>query len=130
MLKTPNRRLSYKERVQIHTLAESGWKQKDIAQWLGIPSTTISLCLRTPITPTKLQGRKPLLNTLLRHLLVRHATKNAKQQRKTRKEIASKLSINVCRRTLIKAFKKELYYCCKVTEKPFLTLKRIGDCVK
>jgi hypothetical protein len=125
MPKTPNRRLSYKERVQIHTLADIGWKQKDIAQKLRIPPTTVSLCLHTPVTPTKPQGRKPLLNTPLRHLLVRHVTKNAEQRRKTHKKIASKLSINVCRRTLIKAFKRELYYRRKATEKFFLTLERM-----
>jgi len=59
----------------------------------------------------------------MRQLLVRHATKNTEQRRKTRKEIAYKLEINVCRRTLIKAFKKKLYHCCKATQKPFLTKK-------
>jgi hypothetical protein len=59
----------------------------------------------------------------MRQLLVRHATKNAEQRRKTRKEIAYKLGIKVYCRTLIKAFKKELYYCRKATQKPFLTEK-------
>jgi IS30 family transposase len=130
MPKTPNRCLTYKERIQIHTLAEIGWQQKVIAQKLGIPPSTVSLCLRTPTTPTKPQGRKPLLDTPLRHLLVRHATENAEQRRKTREEIASELSINVCRRTLIKAFEKELYHRRKATEKPFLTPERMQDRVR
>jgi len=37
MPKTPDRRLTYKERVQIWTLREEGLAQKDIAQKLGIP---------------------------------------------------------------------------------------------
>jgi IS30 family transposase len=121
MLKTPNRRLTYKERVQIWTLREAGWKQKDIAKHLGIPDTTVSRCLRTPTTPTKPQGRRPKISTPLRILLVRHATQNAKQRRKTREEIAHELRISACRRTLIKAFKKELYHRRKATEKPYLT---------
>jgi len=60
-------------------------------------------------------------NTPLRHLLVQHATQNAEQRRKTREEIAHELGINVCRRTLIKAFEKELYHRRKATLKPLLT---------
>jgi hypothetical protein len=37
MPKTPNRRLTYKERIRIHTLAEVGWKQGAIASYLAIP---------------------------------------------------------------------------------------------
>jgi hypothetical protein len=126
MPKTPNRRLTYKERIQIHTLAEIGWQQKAIAQKLGIPRSTVSNCLHTPITPTKPQGRKPILDTPLRTLLVRHATENAEQRRKTREEIASELGINACRRTLLRAFEKELYHRRKATEKPFLTPKNMA----
>jgi len=120
-MKTPRRRLSYKERVQIHTLAEVGWTQTAISKQLGITQQAISLCLRAPCTPTKPKGREPILNTPLRRLLVQHATQNAKQRRKTREEIAQELRIDVCRRTLIKAFEKELYHRRKATEKPFLT---------
>ena len=59
----------------------------------------------------------------MRQLLVRHATKNAEQRRKTREEIAHELGIDVCRRTLIKAFEKELYHRRKATHKSFLTEK-------
>lgn len=121
MPKTPDRRITYKERVQIWTLREEGLTQKDIAQKLGIPQQTVSRCLRTPLTPSKPQGRPPILDTPLRKLLVRHATQNAEQRRKTREEIADELGINVCRRTLIKAFEKELYHRRKATEKPLLT---------
>lgn len=121
MPKTPNRRLSYKERVKIHTLAEIGWKQVAIAQQLGISQQNVSNCLRSPSTPTKPKGRQPILNTPLRHLLVSHATENSEQRRKTREQIAHELGIDVCRRTLIKAFEKELYYRRKATQKPFLT---------
>src|SRR3954468_651366 len=120
---TPRRRrqLTYKERVKIHTLAEAGWTQTAISRQLGIAQNTISCCLRAPCTPTKPKGRKPILNTPLRHLLVRHATENAEQRRKTREEIALEVGINVCRRTLIKAFEKELYHRRKATKKPFLS---------
>ena len=37
MPKTPLRRLTYKERIRIYTLAELGWKQVAIASYLGIP---------------------------------------------------------------------------------------------
>ena len=127
MPKTPCRRLTYKERVQIHTLADIGWKAPAIALKLGIPQLTVYLCLKTPHTPQKPQGRAPLLNTPLRHLLVRHATKNSEQRRKSREEIAHELGINVCRRTLIKAFEKELYHRRKATEKPLLTPQHIED---
>ncbi|ORY05493.1 hypothetical protein BCR34DRAFT_590906 [Clohesyomyces aquaticus] len=121
MAKTPSRRLTYKERVKILTLAEFGWKQVAIAQQLGIRQSTISNCLRSPCTPTKPKGSRPILNTPLRCLLVRHATENAEQRRKTREQIAYELGIDVCRRTLIKAFGKELYHRRKATQKPFLT---------
>jgi hypothetical protein len=127
MPKTPNRRLTYKERIKIQTLAEIGWPQKAISQKLGIPRSTVSLCLQTPQTPTKPQGRPPILDTPMRQLLVRHATENAEQRRKTREEIAHELGINVCRRTLIKAFEKELYHRRKATQKPFLTEKHKRD---
>ncbi|KAF2180005.1 hypothetical protein K469DRAFT_796755 [Zopfia rhizophila CBS 207.26] len=65
MPKTPQRRLTYKERVRIHTLAELGWKQVDIARQLGIPQQTISICLKSPETPTKPKGRPPILDTPL-----------------------------------------------------------------
>ena len=130
MPKTPNRRLTYKERIRINTLHEIGWKQKDIAQKLGIPASTVSLCLRTPETPTKPKGRSPILSTPFRILLVRHATENAEQRRKTREEIAQELGITVCRRSLIKAFEKELYHRRKATEKPFLTDQHKADRVK
>ena len=78
MAKTLNCRLTYKERVKIYTLAKIGWTQTAIAQQLRIPQRTVSRCLQLPTTPTKPKGRLPLLNTLLRHLLVRHATKNVK----------------------------------------------------
>ncbi|KAF2180178.1 hypothetical protein K469DRAFT_796305 [Zopfia rhizophila CBS 207.26] len=120
MPKTPQRRLTYKERVRIHTLAELGWKQVDIARQLGIPQQTISICLKSPETPTKPKGRPPILDTPLRQLLVRHATEDAEQRRKTCEEIAHELGINVCRRLLIKAFEKELYHRRKATEKPFI----------
>ncbi|ORX99350.1 hypothetical protein BCR34DRAFT_127106 [Clohesyomyces aquaticus] len=80
MLKTPNRRLTYKERVKIHTLAEIRWSQTAISYHLGILPRTVLNCLRSPVTPTKPTGRKPILNTPLRNLLVRHATKNVKQR--------------------------------------------------
>jgi IS30 family transposase len=120
---TPPRRrqLTYKERVKIHTLAEIGWTQTAISQQLAIPQPTISRCLQARCTPTKPKGRKPVLNTPLRRLLVQHATENAEQRRKTREEIAQELGINVCRRSLIKAFEKELYHRRKATRKPFLS---------
>ena len=120
-MKTPRRRLTYKERIQIHTLSDLGWTQRAISQKLGIRQQTISLCLRAPCTPTKPTGRNPILDTPLRRLLVQHTTQNAEQRRKTREEIAHELGITVCRRTLIKAFEKELYHRRKATEKPFLT---------
>ena len=110
MPKTPQRRLTYKERVQIHTLRELGWNQKAIGLYIKVPQNTISICLRQLATPTKQAGRKPLLNTPIRQLLVRHATENAEQRRKTREQIAHKLGIQACRRSLVKAFEKELYY--------------------
>ena len=125
--KTPNRRLPYKERVQIHTLREIGWKHQDISEHLKIPRPTVSLCLRMPETPTKPKGRRPILSTPFRILLVRHATENAEQRRKTREEIAKELGITVCRRSLIKAFEKELYHRRKATEKPFLTEQHKAD---
>jgi len=79
------------------------------------------VCLRGPITPTKPYGRPPILDTPLRKLLVRHATENVEQRRKTREQIAYELGINVCRRTLIKAFEKELYHRRKATLKPWLS---------
>src|SRR3954469_66342 len=122
MPKTPLRRLNYKERVQIHTLHELGWTQVAISRYLGVPQRTISDCLRQSITPTKPQGgRPPIFDTPLRKLLVRHATENAEQRRKTREQIAQELGINVCRRTLIKAFEKELYHRRKATLKPWLS---------
>jgi ribosome-binding protein aMBF1 (putative translation factor) len=128
MPKTPKRRLSYKERVQIHTLYfDAGWKQKDIATKLQIPARTVSDCIASPLTPTKQKGRAPILNTPLRHLLVQHATENSYQRRKTREQITHELGISVCRRTLIKAFKKELYHRRKATKKPFLTEKHKAD---
>ena len=120
-MKTPRRRLSYKERIQIHTLAELGWTQTAISQRLGIQQRTISNCLRAPCTPIKLKGRKPILNTPLRRLLVQYATENAEQRRKTREVIAQELGIDICRRSLIKAFEKELYYRRKAMLKPFLS---------
>ena len=69
-MKTPRRRLSYKERVQIHTLAEVGWTQTAISKQLGITQQAISLCLRAPCTPTKPKGREPILDTPLRRLLI------------------------------------------------------------
>ena len=120
-MRTPRRRLSYKERVQIHTLHELGWTQKSISAYLHISQTTISHCIRSPITPTKGRGRQPILDTPLRKLLVRHATENVEQRRKTREQIAHELGINVCRRTLIKAFEKELYHRRKATLKPWLS---------
>jgi transposase len=127
MPKTPNRRLTYKERVQIWTLREAGWKQKDIATHLGIPQTTVSLCLRTPTTPAPPRGRPSKISTPLRILLVRHATQNAEQRRKTREEIAQELGISACRRTLVKAFEKELYHRRKATEKPLLTKEQMNE---
>jgi IS30 family transposase len=127
MPKTPKRHLTYKDRVRIHTLAELRWKQVAIASYLGVAQQTISNYLQSQETPTKPKGRPPTLDTPLQHLLVRHATKNAKQRRKTREEIAQELGINVCRRTLIKAFKKELYHRRKATQKPFLTNKHKSD---
>jgi len=66
----------------------------------------------------------------MRQLLVRHATENAEQRRKTREEIAYELGIDVCRRTLIKAFEKELYHRRRATQKPFLTEKHKADRVQ
>lgn len=121
MPKTPNRQLTYKERVKVHTLAKIRWTQTAISQKLGIPQKTVSRCLQLPTTHTKSKGRPPILNTPLRHLLVRHATENVEQRRKTREEIAHEVGINVCRQTLIKAFEKGLYHRRKATRKPFLT---------
>lgn len=125
MPKTPHRRLTYKERVQIWTLREEGLHQSQIAEKLGIPQKTISRCLNTPLTPSKPRGRPPILNTPIRKLLVRHATENAEQRRKTREEIAHELDINVCRRTLVKAFEKELYHRRKATAKPLLNTNQM-----
>ena len=119
-MKTPRRRLSYKERIQIHTLAELGWTQIAISQRLGIQQRTISNCLRAPCTPIKLKGRKPILNILLQRLLVQYAIENAEQCRKTREVITQELGINICYWSLIKAFEKELYHRRKATLKPFL----------
>jgi IS30 family transposase len=55
MPKTPNRRLTYKERVQILTLHKIGWKVKDIAQWIGVWPSMVSHVihhLETPIPCT------------------------------------------------------------------------------
>lgn len=126
-MKTPQRRLTYKERVQIHTLRELGWQLKDISNFVQVPISTVSYCLRQPETPTKPKGRPPILNTPLRQLLIRHATENAEQRRKTREEIAHELGISVCRRTLIKAFEKEMYHRRVAAEKPLLTPEQMQE---
>ncbi|XTI89201.1 hypothetical protein V2W45_1469433 [Cenococcum geophilum] len=90
MPKTPLRRLTYKERTQPR-----------IARELGIPRETVGYCIQSgQLTPHKGQGRKPILNTPLRRLLVQHATQNA-------------LGIS--------AFEREMYYRRVAIEKPFLT---------
>ena len=44
--RTLNRRLSYKERVQIHTLCtDAGWDSNDIAIYCAIPYRTVARCL-------------------------------------------------------------------------------------
>ena len=122
MPKTPNRRLTYKERTQIHTLYfDCGWTQQAIAKKLGCSQQTVSHCIRSPQTPTKPRGRPCKLTTPIRKLLVAHATQNAQQRRKPREQIASELGINACSRTLAKAFEKEMYHRRVATEKPLLT---------
>jgi hypothetical protein len=131
MLRTPNRQLTYKERIKVHLLAELGWKQGAIAQYLGISQQNVSNCLRTSCTPTKPKGRPPKRDTPctptkpkrrppkrdtpMRKLLVRHPTENAEPRQKTREEIVQELGIEVFRRTLIKAFEEELYHRDKAT---------------
>jgi predicted XRE-type DNA-binding protein len=130
MPKTPNRRLSYKERVQIWTLREDGLTQKEISARLGIPQPTVSHCLRTTITPSKPCGRRPIIDTPLQKLLVYHATQNAEQRRKTRKQIAQELGIKACQCSLARAFEKELYHQRKATEKPLLTQEHMDERVR
>jgi hypothetical protein len=62
--KTPNRRLTYHERVEIHILSRiAGWSNNQIATAIGIPYRTIARYVNEPATPIKGKGRKPILDT-------------------------------------------------------------------
>lgn len=126
--KTPERRLSHTERAKIHALRyNAGWALKDISHSLGVPVSTVSLCLHSQITPAKPPGRCPKLNTPIRQRLVEHATCCREQRFKPFEQIAQELGIHASSKTLHKAFEKEGYYRRLATQKPLLTQKHIDD---
>ena len=124
--KTPQRRLSSFERGQIYALRHyAKWSSYKTAKALEIPRRTVQQC--SFASPQKPRGRLPLLNTPTRQRLVTHATASHEQRLKSFQEIAHELGINVCDRTLTKAFDKEGYHRRKATEKPLLSPKHLND---
>jgi len=95
--KTPNRQLSYKERLQIHTLHYlADLSPPTIVIKLGINHRTVNRCLASPVTPTKHVSRPSILTTPSRRRLIEHATTNAIQRRKPREQIAEELGFEFC----------------------------------
>jgi len=106
--KTPNRALTYKERIQIQTLYYlADQPPRTITTKTGVPYRTVLSCISGPTTPTKRPGRPPILRTPLRSRLISHATQNATQRRKPREQIAEELGFELCSRTVKTAFKRE-----------------------
>ncbi|KAF2175826.1 hypothetical protein K469DRAFT_763258, partial [Zopfia rhizophila CBS 207.26] len=103
----------------------AGWSLRRIASHLEIPYSTVQLCCRQQITPTKPHGRPPILTTPIHQRLVEHATSSHKQCLKPRREVAHKLGINVNKRTLAQAFNKKNYHHRVATKKPLLTPRHI-----
>ena len=130
LLKTSQRRLSYAERARIHSLRyQARWSTRKIATELGIPSSTVSTCIHQALIPQKPHGRVPLLNTLIRHRLVAHATASHEERLQPLRQMASELHISFDDRTLVKAIDKAGYHRRVATEKPLLTPAHSGLCM-
>ena len=114
-------RVPLRKRVEIYSLrTHAGWSYTQISSKLAIPRSTVRHIIQHPETPRKPQGRPPLLDTPRRQRLVKRATIDAYHRRLPFQEIAILEGIDTCRRTLIKAFKKERFFRRVATEKPLL----------
>ncbi|PVH91873.1 hypothetical protein DM02DRAFT_311549 [Periconia macrospinosa] len=121
-MKTPRRRLSRDERLQIHTLYyQAGWQCPDIARQLGVNIRTVERCVKGLVSPYRPRGRKGVIDTPTKARLIVHATANAEQRRKPWTQIAAELGVKADPRTIYKVFESERYYRRVATEKPFLT---------
>jgi transposase len=119
---TPNRHLDRTERVLCFRWRAEGLKQKEIAQRLRRPQTTISSCLASNrLTPTKPKGRPVRIDDTTVHRLILHATLNAENRRKPWREIAWELGLlKVTDATLKAVFEKLGYRRAKAVKKPII----------
>jgi transposase len=116
-------RLSERERTKILTLAtHAHWSKRAIARELRIAESTVRAIINSGIyTPQKQVGRRPILTTQKRRRLVARATKDALHRRMPLGQIAHLEGIQVCSKSLHKAFEREGYFRRKATQKPLLT---------
>jgi IS30 family transposase len=135
--------LTIRERYEIQTLSVvAGWRQKDIAEHMGINQTTVSRAIRqfkdycpdaadlpglTLPRPRRGSSRRCIIGPEDRKRLIAHATLNTINRRKKREEIVEELGIIASSRVIAQAFKKEGYRRVKATKKPFLTDKHKAD---
>ncbi|KAF2176442.1 hypothetical protein K469DRAFT_28177 [Zopfia rhizophila CBS 207.26] len=102
-------RLSEYERTQVLTLYNTaGWNKTVIARELGLAHSTVRLCISEGyFTPKRPPGRRPILTTGKRRRLIHRATLDAYHRRLSYDEIAQLEGLNLCRRSLLKAFERE-----------------------
>ncbi len=129
--KTPNRQLSYKERIQVHTLSQLvHFSPTSITRQTGIPQRAVNRCLAAgSSTPIKRSGRPRILTTPSRRRLIDHATNDRIQRRKPWEQIADELGFELCSRTIKTAFDREHYFRRVAAAKPLISennkIKRI-----
>lgn len=124
------RHATYKERIQVHTLQDTGWTVNKIAQYLHLSIRQVQYLITQPCTPAK-RSRRPLkIVTPLCCRLVDLIT-NGKRGRRMpfidiRKQIDTEISTTSISRALLKEGIGRRVAC----KKPFLSTKAWANCLK
>ena len=123
LTRQPGTRLTYKERCRIFTLSDLlHWPAEAIATNMGLARSTVQSVLKSGVEAhAKPRGRTPAITDNIRHRLIARATLDAAHRRMTYNDIARLEGVQVGRKALVAAFKKESYARRVATSKPLLT---------
>ena len=115
-----------RDRIEIHLLHQLGWKQQDIAEYLGLTKRQVQYAICQPTTPRKQPGQLKIPDSPKHCRLVEFITTNSKTRRMPCSELLKALEWDVYKDIIQTALEQEGYGRRISRGKFFLTEKTDG----